>query len=134
MFQVILIFSDSILIKQIIVSSTLSVLSWVNRSSKISTWSFDWGTGPWVKIHRFDVFSRNLNTINWKNFPHMVEHTIYRKFKEHIWREIKDIWKDVSLRLILKDKDKGGYQFVGSNLGIEILLKKREHHKKGVLK
>ena len=64
----------------------------------------------------------------------MVEHTIYRKFKEHIWREIKDIWKDVSLRLILKDKDKGGYQFVGSNLGIEILLKKREHHKKGVLK
>ena len=26
------------------------------------------------------------------------------------------------------------YQFVGSNLGVEIFLKKREHQKKGVLK
>ena len=36
--------------------------------------------------------------------------------------------------LILDDKDKGGYQFVGSHLGVEMLLKKREHDKKGVLK
>ena len=42
--------------------------------------------------------------------------------------------KGVSLRLILEDKDKGGYQFVGSNLGVEIFLKKREHHKKVVMK
>ena len=42
--------------------------------------------------------------------------------------------KGVSLRLILEDKDNGGYQFVGSNLGFEIFLGKREHHKKGLLK
>ena len=40
----------------------------------------------------------------------------------------------ISLGLILDDKDKSGYQFDGSNLGVEILLKTREHHKKGVLK
>ena len=34
--------------------------------------------------------------------------------------------------LILEDKDEGGYQFVDSNLGVEILLKKREYHKKSV--
>ena len=42
----------------------------------------------------------------------------------------------LALRLILKDK--GGKQhyllFVGSNLGVEIFLKKREHHKNGALK
>ena len=42
--------------------------------------------------------------------------------------------KDVSLRLILEEKGKGGYQFIGSNLGVKIFLKKREHHEKGVLK
>ena len=42
--------------------------------------------------------------------------------------------KGVSLRLILEDKDKGGYQFVGFNLGFEIFSGKREHHKKGLLK
>ena len=42
--------------------------------------------------------------------------------------------KGVSLRLILEDKGKGGYQFVGSNLGVEILSETRGHHKKGVLK
>ena len=39
-------------------------------------------------------------------------------------------------RLILKDN--GGKQhclsFVGSNLGVEIFLKKREHQKKGAVK
>ena len=40
----------------------------------------------------------------------------------------------VSLRLILEDKDKDGYQSVGSNLGVEILSETRGHHKKGVLK
>ena len=42
--------------------------------------------------------------------------------------------KDVSLRLILEEKGKGGYQFIGSNLGVKIFLKKRKHHGKGVLK
>ena len=40
----------------------------------------------------------------------------------------------MSLRLILEDKDKGGYQFVDSNLGVEIFLEKREHHEKSMLK
>ena len=40
MFQVILIFSDYILIKRIIVSFTLFILG-----EKDFTWSFDWGTG-----------------------------------------------------------------------------------------
>ena len=40
-----------------------------NRFSKSSTWSFEWGTGTWVKMHRFNAFSRNVNTINWKFFP-----------------------------------------------------------------
>ena len=34
----------------------------------------------------------------------------------------------------MEDKDKGSYKFVGFNLGVEILLKKREHHKNCVLK
>ena len=42
--------------------------------------------------------------------------------------------KGVSLRLILEDKDKGGYQFVGANLGVEIFSEKRGHHKRVVLK
>ena len=32
------------------------------------------------------------------------------------------------------ERDKGGYQFVGSNLGVVIFLKKREHHAKDGLK
>ena len=39
------------------------------------------------------------------------------KIQGAFWREIKpkefkEIWKDVSLRLTLQDKDKGGYQFL----------------------
>ena len=41
---------------------------------------------------------------------------------------------DVPLRLILKDKTNTVYHFVGSNLGVEIFLKKREHQKKDALK
>ena len=51
-----------------------------NRFPKNSTWSFDWGTGVWVKMHRFNPFSGNMNTINWKkNFPHMVEYMQVRE-------------------------------------------------------
>ena len=40
------------------------------------------------------------------------------------------------MRLILKDRRVVNtvYQFVGSNLGVEIFLKKEEHQKKGALK
>ena len=35
-----------------------------NRFSKKSAWNLEWETKAWVKIHRFNVFSRNVNTIN----------------------------------------------------------------------
>ena len=35
-----------------------------NRFSKYSAWSFEWGIGAWVKMHRFNAFSRNVNHIN----------------------------------------------------------------------
>ena len=64
MFHVIFIFSDGILIKQIIVFSTPLVLALEgNRFSKIYTWSFEWGTGSGVKMYRFNSFS-NVRTIN----------------------------------------------------------------------
>ena len=75
MFQAILIFSDWVLIKQNIVSSTLLVLGETDFQKILPGVSFDWGTGIWVKIHRFNAFSRNVNTIKLKKiFPHMVEH------------------------------------------------------------
>ena len=70
----------------------------------------------------------------------MVEHTIFRGNSTNILKgeknpkEFKEIWKDVSLRLTLEDKNKGGYQFVGSNLGVEIFFKKRAHHEQDMLK
>ena len=50
MLQVIFIFSDWILIEQIIASSHPFCLGG-NRFSKNSTRSFEWGTGIWVKKH-----------------------------------------------------------------------------------
>ena len=55
MFQVIYIFSDWILIEQIIASYHPFCLGG-NRFSKNSTRSFEWGTGAWVKKHRFNDF------------------------------------------------------------------------------
>ena len=55
MFQVIFIFSDWILTEQIIASSNPFCLGG-NRFSKNSTRSFEWGTGAWVKKHRFNDF------------------------------------------------------------------------------
>ena len=40
------------------------------RFLKNSAWSFDCETGVWVKIHRFNAFSRKVNTIKLKNFSH----------------------------------------------------------------
>ena len=87
--QVIFIFSDWILIKQIIVSSTpLFLVLRGNRFSKNCTWIFDWGTGARVKMHRFNSFS-NVNTVNRKNFP--THGGIYKseKIEQSFWREIK---------------------------------------------
>ena len=70
MFQVIFIFSDWILIKQIIVSSTRLFLTLGGNRffSKNCTWSSECRTGQSVKMHRFNAFS-NMNTIYWKLFP-----------------------------------------------------------------
>ena len=46
--------------------------------------------------------------------------------------EFIKIWKDVSMRLTLEDKDKGGYQFVGSNLGLRF-FEKEGKSKKGCI-
>ena len=74
MFQVILIFSDYILIKRIIVSFTLFVLEKTDFQKIL----------PRVLIGELGL--------------------------EQISKD--EIWKDVSLRLILEDKDNDGYQFL----------------------
>ena len=66
MIQVIFTFSYQILIKQ---HSFLHPCPIGGRKQSY-TWSFDWRTEAWVKMHRFNVFSRNVNIINWKNLPH----------------------------------------------------------------
>ena len=67
--QVIFIFSDWILIKQIIASSTpLFLVFGKNRFSKNCAWSFEWRIGAWVKMRRLNAFF-NVNTINSKFFP-----------------------------------------------------------------
>ena len=61
MFQVIFIFSDWSFLQPFCLGG--------NIFSKNSSWSFDWGTRARMKMHRFNTFSRNVNTINWKLFP-----------------------------------------------------------------
>ena len=58
-----------------------------NRFLKNTTWSFEWGTQSWVKMHRFNAFSRNVNTINWKNFPTHVEIYKSEKIQEAFWKD-----------------------------------------------
>ena len=113
MFQVTFIFSYWILIDQIIASLTPSVL-WEADFQKILPRVLSGGTGPWVKMHKFNAFSGNVNTINWKFFPTHGGMYKLEKIQQAFWREInpkefKEIWKDASLRLILKDK--GGKQY-----------------------
>ena len=40
----------------------------LNPACLVLFWSFELGTGAWVKMRRFNAFS-NMNTINWKIFP-----------------------------------------------------------------
>ena len=78
MFQVIFLFSDWILIEQIIASSHPFCLGG-NRFSKTSTSSFERrGTGAW--------FSRNVKTINWKVFPAHVGIYKSEKIQQAFWR------------------------------------------------
>ena len=80
-FEVILIFSDWILVKQIVIFSTPfclwgkqifdRTLPWemsnfllpMGRDDKTLGANFDWG-GTWVKTPRINAFSRNVNSIN----------------------------------------------------------------------
>ena len=141
MFQVIFIFSDWILIKQIIVSSTPFVLR--ETFSKLFTWRLSGELGHQSeKMHRLNAFSRNVNTINWKIFPKHGE--IYKL--EKIQQTFLE--RDKTLRSLKKydrmynwdESWRAGvasntvYQFLGYNLGVEIFLKTREHQKKIVLK
>ena len=86
-----------------------------NRFSKNSTWSFEWGTGAWVKMHRFNAFSGNVNTINWKKFS-------------HTWWNIQVTKNSTSIL----EKDKPPKKCL--NPWCSLFLKKREHQKKGSLK
>ena len=88
MFQVIFIFSGWILIKQIIVFFTL-FCCW-GKPIFIKFCQKCWGgTGESVKMPRFNVFFRNVNTINLKMFP--TRGGIYKleKTQQAFWREIK---------------------------------------------
>ena len=75
-----------------------------------------WVGEAWVKMPRINAFTRNLNSINLGIFPtHGGIEKFERKFKKHSGERDKALgsWcilvsKDVSLRLILKDK--GGNQ------------------------
>ena len=64
----------------------------------------------WVKILRFNSFSRNKNAINFKLFPtHDRIHRFERKFNKHSeerqsLKEFIETRKEVLLRLILKSK------------------------------
>ena len=68
-----------------------------------------WGKQIFKKpCHRFNAFSRNVNTIYWTTFS--TDSGIYKleKIQQAFWREFVEIWKDLSMRLIFKDK--GGKQ------------------------
>ena len=138
MFLVIFIFSDWILIKQVTVFS----ISFWNKFLKSSAWSFEWGTRAWVKIPRFNAFSRNANTINLKNLCHTWSNVQFIKIRQAFWREIKPwgVLKNIK-RCILEANLSGQgavnntvYRFIGSNLRVKIFLKEKEHQKKGALK
>ena len=94
----------------------------------------------WVKISRFNACSRNVNTTSFKIFPHLVEQTCLRENSISILerespKEFIEIWKNISLRLILKGKS-GIYTvyhfFDSNNLGVEIYPQKGGGRRKRV--
>ena len=118
---------------KIIVSSTHFVLGG-NRFSKCFTWRFEWETGAWLKMHRFNTFSWDVSTILWKIFP---THDGIHKSEKIRWnpKKFKEMWNDVPLRVILKDKvvNFTTYQSLGSNLEVEIFFKKEGTSQKGCI-
>ena len=116
MLQVIFIFSDWILIKQIIIFSTpfcLGETDFQKIQSGVLSGELDMSKNAFWR-NGLGAFSRNVNTINLKLFPtHSGIYKLERnnKHSEEIWnpKEFKEIWKDVSLKLILKDN--GGKQY-----------------------
>ena len=47
----------------------LSISSWGKQIFKKFYLEFWLSTGEWIRMHKFNAFSRNVNIINWKNFP-----------------------------------------------------------------
>ena len=109
MFQFILIFSEWILIKQIVIFSTPFCL-WgkqifdrtlpreisnfllpIRDDDKNFGTSFEWGEA-WVKTSRLNAFLRNVNSISLTVFAHMVECKHLRENSENILGRDKDIW------------------------------------------
>ena len=107
MFQVIFIFSDWILIKQVIVSCTPFCCSWNIFLKKCCLLElviifslgcydknlgviFDWGRA-WVKMPRYNAFSRNVNIMYLKILrTHGVIYKFEKEFNKHSGeREIK---------------------------------------------
>ena len=100
MFQVIFIFSDWILIKQVIVSSTPFCCSWNIFLKKCCLLElviifslgcydknlgviFDWGRA-WVKMPRYNAFSRNVNIMYLKILrTHGVIYKFEKEFNKH---------------------------------------------------
>ena len=66
--QAVFIFSDWILIKQIIVSSTPFILAETDFQ-KLLPGVLSGRLGTWLNMDKFNAFSGNVNTINWKDFP-----------------------------------------------------------------
>ena len=98
------------IVEQIIAFSTPSVLG----ETDFSTWCFEWGSGAWVKMYRFNAFSRNVNTTTWKIFPTQVGIYKAEKIQQTFWRyktlrSLKKYERMYPLRLILKDK--GGKKY-----------------------
>ena len=54
-----------------------------NRFLKHFAWSFEWGSGAWIKIYSKNEFFKNVNTINWKCLPNMLEYASHRKLNRY---------------------------------------------------
>ena len=102
------------------------------RFPKSSTWSFDWEIEAWVKVHRFNAFSRNVNTRHGGTYK-------FKKIQRAFWREIKPWGFLRNMKGCLIEADIGGqgqgwlpisWFYPG---GWDI-LKRRERLNKGVLK
>ena len=90
MFQVIFIFSDWILIKQIIVSSTPSVLAETDFQKLLPGVLRKERLGACVKMHRFNAFSGDVNIINWKDFSKHDGIFKWEKIEQAFWSRQRD--------------------------------------------